>query len=201
VAKAANARGARDHRLGRLTEVESLRGKLLIAPPTLVDPNFARTVVLIAAHDEEGALGLVLNRPLETPVAEISPVLDSLSEPGSTLHRGGPVAPEAAVVLADFRDPSLAALLIFGSVGFPSAACDLDDLAVGARRARVFAGHSGWGPGQLDGELTDDGWIVGQLAPDELWQPDSSQLWSTALARKGGSYALLARMPEDPSVN
>jgi putative transcriptional regulator len=180
--------------------MESLRGKLLIAPPMLVDPNFARTVVLIAAHDEEGALGLVLNRPLQTPLAEISPVLDLLSEPGSTVHHGGPVA-QSAVVLADFLDPTLAALMIFGSVGFPSADCELEDLAAGARRARVFAGHSGWGPGQLDSELTDEGWIVGQLAPDELWQTDSTQLWSTALRRKGGSYALLARMPEDPSVN
>jgi putative transcriptional regulator len=181
--------------------MESLRGKLLIAPPTLVDPNFARTVVLVAAHDDEGALGLVLNRPLKTPLAEISPLLDSLAEPDSTLHRGGPVAPESAVVLVDFRDPSLAALTIFGTVGFPSAECDLRDLAAGARRARVFAGHSGWGPGQLERELCDEGWIIGQLAPDELWQPDSSQLWSTALRRKGGSYALLARMPEDVSVN
>jgi putative transcriptional regulator len=181
--------------------MESLRGKLLIAPPTLVDPNFARTVVLIAAHDDEGALGLVLNRPLEVPLAEISPELQSLAEPGSTVHRGGPVAPDSAVVLADFRDPSLAALMIFGTVGFPSAECDLRELAEGARRARVFAGHSGWGPGQLDGELHEEGWIIGQLAPDELWQPDSTQLWSTALRRKGGSYALLARMPEDVSVN
>jgi len=181
--------------------MDSLRGKLLIAPPMLLDPHFTRTVVLVAAHDENGALGLVLNRPLETPLTEISPVLRSLAEPGSMLHSGGPVAPDAAVVLADFIDPALAALTIFGNVGFPSAECDLGDLASGVRRARVFAGHSGWGPGQLDGELEDDGWIVGQLAPDELWQPDSTQLWSTALRRKGGSYALLARMPDDPSVN
>ena len=181
--------------------MESLRGKLLIAPPALLDPNFRRTVVLIAAHDEEGALGLVLNRPLETPLDEIAPVLSALAEPGSTLHCGGPVAPDSAVVLADFRDPTLAALTIFGTVGFPSPDCDLDALATGARRARVFAGHSGWGPGQLDGEMLDDGWIIGQLAPDELWQPDSASLWATALRRKGGSYALLARMPEDVSVN
>ena len=69
------------------------------------------------------------------------------------------------------------------------------------RRARVFAGHAGWGPGQLDEELESDGWIVGQLAPDELWQIDNRHLWSTALTRKGGSFALLARMPDDPSVN
>ena len=181
--------------------MESLRGKLLIAAPMLVDPNFARSVVLVAAHDENGALGLILNRPLDVALAEISPALEAIAEPGSTLHRGGPVAPESAVVLADFVDPSLAALTVFGNVGFPSAECDLDDLAANVRRARVFAGHSGWGPGQLDEELLDEGWIVGQLAPDELWQADNTQLWTTALARKGGGYALLARMPEDPSVN
>ncbi len=181
--------------------MESLRGKLLIAAPMLVDPNFARSVVLVAAHDEEGALGLILNRPLDVALADISPALDALGDAGSTLHRGGPVAPDSAVVLADFSDPSLAALMVFGTVGFPSADCDLDVLAAGVRRARVFAGHSGWGPGQLDEELAQEGWIVGQLAPDELWQADSTQLWSNALTRKGGSYALLARMPEDPSVN
>ncbi|HEX4035209.1 MAG TPA: YqgE/AlgH family protein [Solirubrobacteraceae bacterium] len=181
--------------------MDSLRGKLLIAPPTMLDPNFERTVVLVAAHDEEGALGLVLNRPLDTPLEEISPELRPLVEPGTMLHSGGPVAPDSAVVLADFQDTTLASLMIFGTVGFPSAECELSDLVDGARRARVFAGHSGWGPGQLDGELGADGWIVGQLAPDELWQADSAGLWATALRRKGGSYALLATMPEDPSVN
>jgi putative transcriptional regulator len=181
--------------------VESLRGKLLIAAPMLTDPHFSRSVVLVAAHDENGALGLILNRPLDVPLADVAPALDALAEPGSTLHRGGPVAPESAVVLADFSDLSLAALTVFGTVGFPSAECDLDALAAGVRRARVFAGHSGWGPGQLDAELQEEGWIIGQLAPDELWQADTTHLWENSLMRKGGSYALLARMPVDPSVN
>jgi putative transcriptional regulator len=181
--------------------MDSLQGKLLIAAPTLTDANFSRTVVLVASHDEEGALGLVLNRPLDTPLAEIAPVLEHLGEPGAVLHCGGPVAPESAVLLADFADTSLAALLIFGDIGLPSAACELADLETGVRRARVFAGHSGWGPGQLDEELDAEAWFIGQLAPDELWQPDSTALWSNALIRKGGAYALLARMPDDPRVN
>jgi len=181
--------------------IESLQGKLLIAAPTLLDPNFTRTVVLIASHSEEGALGLVLNRPLETPLAEVSPVLERLAEPGAVLHQGGPVAPESAVLLAEFADPSLAALLIFGDIGLPAATVELADLETGVRRARVFAGHSGWGPDQLDAELEQEAWFVGQLAPDELWLADSTLLWANALIRKGGAYALLARMPEDPSVN
>lgn len=181
--------------------MESLQGKLLIAAPALADPNFARTVVLIAAHSNEGALGLVLNRPLETPLGEIAPVLEQLAEPGAVLHSGGPVAPESAILLAEFADPSLAALLIFGDIGLPSASCELADLEDGVRRARVFAGHSGWGPGQLDCELEEEAWFVGQLAPDELWLADTTLLWSTTLSRKGGPYALLARMPDDPSLN
>jgi len=181
--------------------LDSLQGKLLIAAPSLIDPNFVRSVVLIAAHSDEGALGLVLNRPLDTPLAVLAPVLEQLAEPGAVLHCGGPVAPESAVVLAEFADPSLAALLIMGDVGLPSASCELSDLEAGVRRARVFAGHSGWGPGQLDSELEHEAWIVGQLAQDELWLADSTLLWSTTLSRKGGAYALLARMPSDPSVN
>jgi putative transcriptional regulator len=181
--------------------MDSLQGKLLIAAPALADPNFSRTVVLIAAHSDDGALGLVLNRPLETPLLEIVPVLEGIAEPGAVLHSGGPVAPESAIVLAEFADPSLAALLIFGDTGLPAANCELADLETGVRRARVFAGHSGWGPGQLDGELEQEAWFVGQVAPDELWLSDSTLLWSTTLSRKGGPYALLARMPDDPSVN
>jgi putative transcriptional regulator len=181
--------------------VDSLQGKLLIAAPTLLDPNFTRTVVLIAAHSDEGALGLVLNRPLETPLADLAPILEQIADPGAVLHQGGPVAPESAVLLAEFEDPSLAALLIFGDIGLPSSKCELADLETGVRRARVFAGHSGWGPGQLDQELEQEAWFVGQLAPDELWLTDSTSLWAKALVRKGGGYALLARMPEDPSVN
>lgn len=181
--------------------MDSLQGKLLIAAPTLLDPNFARSVVLIAAHDDEGALGLVLNRPLEAEIAEVAPGLEAITEPGARLHLGGPVAPEAAVVLAEFNDPSLAGLLVFGDVGLPAADCDLVALTTGVRRARVFAGHAGWGPGQLDGELEEEAWIVGDIAPDELWSAHGGDLWAAALERKGGQYTLLARMPIDPSLN
>lgn len=133
--------------------MESLRGKLLIAAPALLDPNFHRTVVLIAAHDEQGAMGLVLNRPSASSVVDLLPSLLVLAEPDAVVHIGGPVAPEAAILLAEFSDPDLAALTIFGDVGLPAADAGIDELAAGVRRARVFAGHSGWGPGQLDAEL------------------------------------------------
>jgi putative transcriptional regulator len=180
--------------------MESLRGQLLIAAPNLLDPNFARSVVLIAEHTEEGAMGLVLNRPSETSVAEAVPELDAIA--GQDLvHVGGPVAPTSVVILGDYADPDDAGLLVVGGVGLPAADSDLDDLMVATYRVRIFAGHAGWGPGQLDEEMEREDWIVAQALPEEVFTDDPDGLWSAVLARKGGQFALVARMPLDPSVN
>ncbi|HEV2075379.1 MAG TPA: YqgE/AlgH family protein, partial [Thermoleophilaceae bacterium] len=100
--------------------MDSLRGQLLVAAPSLVDPNFRRTVVLIAEHDEEGALGLVLNRRLELAVADVVPELDPLA-PDGRVHAGGPVRPSGALILAEFEEPGAAGLLVVGPVGLPAA--------------------------------------------------------------------------------
>lgn len=179
---------------------ESLRGKLLVASPALVDPNFARTVVFMTEHNEEGAMGIVLNRPSETPVeAVVAPLADIAgTEP---VYIGGPVQPEAIVLLADFSDPEAAAWIIVADVGLASADVDLDELAAAVRRGRVYAGYSGWGPGQLEIEMEVDSWIVEPPLPKELFPDDPATLWSDVLGRKGGQYSLIARMPEDPSQN
>jgi putative transcriptional regulator len=181
-------------------EEDSLRGKLLIASPALLDPNFARTVVLITEHNEEGAMGVVLNRPSETEVGEVAPELGPAvaDEP---VFIGGPVQPQALVVLAEFNDPSAAAWVVVADVGFVAAETDADDLERAIRRGRVYAGYSGWGAGQLEGELAEDAWIVEPPMPAELFPDDPEQLWQDVLARKGGQFALIARMPEDPSMN
>src|ERR1700758_2931336 len=97
--------------------MESTRGQLLIAGPSLLDPNFWRTVVLIVEHTDEGAFGLVLNRPSETQATEAAPVLAELVEEGSALFIGGPVQPSSLIVLAQFEDAGDAALLAFDDVG------------------------------------------------------------------------------------
>lgn len=181
--------------------MDSLRGKLLIASPTLVDPNFSRAVVLIAAHDREGALGLVLNRPSELLVAEAVERLAAVCTDYERLYVGGPVEPGAVIVLAEFDDPTLAAVLIDGDLGLPNIEATASTLEDGVRRARCFAGHSGWGPGQLDAELAQEAWIVERLDPEDPWTESGADLWSRVLERKGGEYALVARMPVDPSVN
>jgi putative transcriptional regulator len=180
--------------------MESLRGHLLVARPELFDPNFRRSVVLIGEHNEEGALGVVINRPTPVMVAEVIPPLASLTEPGDRLFIGGPVEPEGAVVLAEFDEPEQAGLLVFGRVGFL-----IGDVVAEASqsmlRARVFAGHSGWGPGQLEDELEAGGWIVEPALADDVFSGRPELLWGSVLRRKGGEFAMLSTMPLDPSQN
>jgi putative transcriptional regulator len=179
---------------------ESLRGQLLVASPALADPNFARSVVFITEHSDEGAMGIVLDRPSDTSVESVVPQLAEIAG-GEPIHVGGPVQPEAIVLLAEFADPEAAAWIVVADVGLASADVDLDELAAAVRRGRVYAGYSGWGPGQLEAEMEIDSWIVEAPLPKELFPDDPATLWSDVLARKGGQYALLARMPEDPSQN
>jgi putative transcriptional regulator len=186
---------------GKITAVnDSLRGKLLVASPALVDPNFARTVILITEHTEDGAMGIVLNRPSETRLEEVAPELAAIAGEGP-IFVGGPVQPNALVLLAEFADPEAAAWIVAADVGLASAELDLEELEGAVRRGRVYAGYSGWGEGQLEAELELESWIVEPPLPSELFPEDPEAMWSAVLARKGGQYALIARMPADPSVN
>ena len=179
---------------------DSLRGKLLIASPALVDPNFARSVVLMTEHSEEGAMGIVLNRPGDVTARELMPVLEEIAD-DDPLFIGGPVQPEAVVLLAEFADLKAAAWLVVADVGLASADTDVAELGDAVRRGHFYAGYSGWGPGQLEMEIEIDSWIVEPPLPSELFPDDPESLWSDVLERKGGSYALVSRMPDDPSMN
>jgi putative transcriptional regulator len=107
------------------------------------------------------------------------------------------VQPEAVVVLVEHEsEPELP---IVGNIAFMEADADLDELD--SVRARVFAGYSGWGPGQLEGELDESSWIVVPAEPDDAFAPDPDELWRTVLHRKGGKFALIATMPYDPKLN
>ena len=98
--------------------MESLRGQLLVAGPDLLDPNFRRSVLLVGEHGDEGAMGVILNRPSPVSVADAVPPLADLVDDTDLVHVGGPVQPQAIVVLGDFRDPDEAAALVLGSIGF-----------------------------------------------------------------------------------
>jgi putative transcriptional regulator len=173
--------------------VDSLRGKLLIAAPTLFD-FFRRTVILMVEHTEEGAFGVVLNRAAEASVVEAVPAIADLVGADEPVWIGGPVGPQSVVVLGEFADPGESPKLITGNVGVVDPEADGELL-----RARVFAGHSGWGPGQLETELGSDSWFVDDPTPEDLFCADD--LWALVLRRRGGQFAVLSTMPEDPSLN
>jgi putative transcriptional regulator len=116
------------------------------------------------------------------------------------LYVGGPVQPSSLIVLAEFEQPDDAALIAFDDVGVLAGGAE-DDPATSLRRSRAFVGHSGWGPGQLDSEIERDDWILEPARRDDAFTVTPLDLWESVLTRKGGSYALVARMPPDPSVN
>jgi putative transcriptional regulator len=178
--------------------MDSLAGKLLVSSPSLLDPNFRRTVVLMTHHDEEGAMGLVLSRPSPLSVADTVPALADL--PGADcIYVGGPVQTDVIVALVELEEPDAEVSPIIGSVGYLPGEGETDDLEIA--RVRVFAGYSGWGPGQLEQEMAEPSWIVVRAEADDVFAPDPDELWRTVLHRKGGKYALIATMPFDPSLN
>ena len=173
---------------------DSLRGKLLIASPQLVD-YFRRTVVLIIEHSEEGAMGIVLNRRTEAEVREVVPSLATMADEDDVIHAGGPVEPDTVIALGDFEDPDEAGARVTGSIGV----LDPDRPEPALRRLRVFAGYAGWAPGQLDAEMEQDAWIVTSAEPDDPFAPED--LWAQVLQRKGGEFVLMTTMPLDPRLN
>ncbi|MGH2589557.1 MAG: YqgE/AlgH family protein [Actinomycetota bacterium] len=180
--------------------MDSLGGSLIVAGPSLWDPNFRRAVVLIGHHDDEGAVGVVLNRASEVEVAAAAPPLAGLVGLGERLFMGGPIQPQAAVVVADFEHPERAEVVAFGSIGFLPDEVDPEEIGA-LRRVRVFAGYAGWGPGQLEREVDEGSWIVEPARPDDVFTEEQDQLWSDVVRRKGPAYRLIATMPLDPSMN
>lgn len=179
----------------------SLRGRLLVAAPTLADPNFRKTVVLIADHDEDGALGIVLNRRTPAAVADAAPELAELAGEGAAVFVGGPVEQGSVFLLAEFDEPDEAGAIVLLDVGFLSPDTDPDLAGRATRNVRVYAGYAGWGPGQLEGELDEDAWIVADPAEGDLFSGEPERLWSAVLRRKGGQFAVMALMPDDPRLN
>ncbi len=180
--------------------METLRGQLLISSGGLYDPNFRHTVVLVGEHNQDGALGVILNRALDVKVEEVLPPLSDLVLPGASVFQGGPVQPESAVLLAELTHPELADILVFGSVGFLIGEVS-PDIRPNILRARVFVGYSGWGPGQLEAEMSVDSWIVDPARSEDVFTDVPDLLWSQVLQRKGPEYRRLSRMPYDPTMN
>ena len=177
-------------------------GRLLVAAPTLLDPQFNRAVIVILEHSDDGALGLVLNQPTDIQAADALPdPLCDLVPDEHLIHCGGPVQPTAVIILAEFDDPARAAGIVVGRIGIVDPDDAIDELAHRVGDVRIFGGYAGWSPGQLEAEISDGAWIDVPALRDDIFTDAPEALWSAALERKGGMFRLVARMPEDPSLN
>jgi len=182
---------------------EPLKGRLLVATPNLGDPNFERTVVLVLAHGDEGALGVVLNRPSQLDLAEPLPEWARAAADPPVVFIGGPVAPSAAVCLARVAPAGDAVgwERVLGPVGTLDLDSDPDEAIPAIQGIRVFAGYAGWGPGQLEGEIEAGGWFVVDADAADALSPAPEELWAVVLRRQRGTLALFAAYPADPTLN
>jgi putative transcriptional regulator len=178
------------------------QGRLLVAAPTLMDPHFQRAVLVLLEHTDDGALGLVLNQPTDIQAVDAlpEPLCDLIPEE-QVIHCGGPVQPAAVIILAEFDSPDRSAGIVVGHIGIVDPEDAEDDLAGHVSRLRIFGGYAGWAPGQLEVEIADGAWIDVQAEAEDIFTATPERLWSAALERKGGAFRLVARMPEDPSLN
>jgi putative transcriptional regulator len=181
-------------------------GTLLVAAPTLLDPNFRRTVVYIIEHRGEGTLGVVLNRPSDVSVQEVLPAWAPHSTRPKAVFVGGPVDAKTALCLATFlpgHDPSTIGGVV--AVRGPVALVDLDSdpatLGPRMRGLRVFAGYAGWNAGQLDDEIERGDWILVPALPDDVVASGTGDLWGRVLRRQGMPLALLSTYPADVARN
>jgi len=185
-------------------ETGTLKGKLLVATPGLVDSNFFRTVVLIVEHSEEGVAGVVLNRPSETSLdgGPLDGWNDLAAEP-ALVFVGGPVSPGAAVCLArpaPHTCPNGFEPIVDG-LGVLDLANDPAEVRTDLDRLRVFSGYAGWDAGQLEAEIEEGSWYVIDADPEDALSSQPGGLWRFVLKREGGKLALVANFPADPNMN
>lgn len=163
---------------------------LLVASPLLLDPNFLHTVVLLIEHDEQGAMGVILNRPLPLTLAKIceESQLTFGGNPDETAWRGGPVDPQRGIILV--RGGGLPAEddTVLDFTDFVSFRKDLLEslLVDGTSTYRLFLGYSGWGPSQLDTEMEQGAWARLPLRPEWFFADDVKDLWQKAITFLAG---------------
>lgn len=184
--------------------MEPTAGSLLIAAPTMADPNFARSIVLLLDVGESGALGVVLNRPTELEVADVlEPWADLVAGP-RVLFQGGPVETDAALAVAtvvDVDDEPVGWRRVSGATGLVDLDAPVEIMAHAVSALRIFAGYAGWGSGQLEAEIEEGAWYVVPAEPQDPFLGAPERLWASVLRRQGGQLAMLATMPAEPGMN
>jgi putative transcriptional regulator len=183
--------------------MECLKGHLLVASPQLADPNFARTLVLMIDHSQEGALGVVVNRPLTKTIQELWREVGSAPcHSRQPVYAGGPVP---GPLLSLHTKPALAEMEPTPGVFFAAKKQHLDELVLSEEPAyKVFLGHAGWGAGQLESELHQGAWRSLPATAEYVFSTDDT-LWETIFRELGQSVLKsmlhVRELPPDPTVN
>lgn len=176
-------------------------GRLLIAEPFLSDPNFARSVILLCEHGEEGTIGFILNRSTELTLGDLLP---GLSTPELSIYQGGPVQMDTLHMIHK-KPADLGGNEIFPGIYWGGSYEALQDLVTAeeqdADTLKLFVGYSGWSVGQLEKEMEEGSWIVADLRPQILFETSPENVWKEAIKTLGSEYAYLANMPLNPQLN
>jgi putative transcriptional regulator len=184
--------------------VKSYTGNLLVAMPTLRDPHFERTVVFLLAHEADGALGVVLNRPTGVSVSEVLPGWEPLVSGPPVLFEGGPVGADSAICVARAR-AGVAGFVGFsrvvGQIGTIDLSREPGKVAERLEYVRVYHGYAGWSPGQLESEIEEGSWFVFSALPSDPFLSQPEDLWQLVLRRQGGMTAAVANYPPDVHLN
>ena len=181
----------------------STRFRFLVSVPDMGDANFDQTVIFMIEHNDAGALGIVVNRPSATDVAEHLPDLTTSVISPPVFFVGGPVAVGGLLALGrrgiDSDDEHLTPLT--GPLALVDPEALIEGAVGGLDSVRVFTGYAGWGSGQLEAELASGAWFVVEATTDDVLCPEPGNLWRTIMRRQGGRLASLSLYPDDPSVN
>jgi putative transcriptional regulator len=188
-----------------LTDIAPAPGRFLIALPTLRDPNFVRSVVLLCEHNDEGSIGLIVNRSTSVKLAAGIPGPVAEAREGEVLFHGGPVSPSHIFALHNVPRLMPESREVVPGVWFtPGTQGVADRLRVPpppGESLRLYAGYAGWGAGQLESEMEQTAWIVGPASADLVYAADPRTIWARALQAIGGAAAFLTTAPEDPRMN
>lgn len=185
-----------------MTEVRA--GMLLVATPVLLDPNFVETVVLLLDVDDQGALGVVLNRPSAIPVAAVLEGWEDVVAEPEVLFQGGPVSTQGALAVATLRtedDVPVGFRAVEGRLGLLDLDTPVELLEGSLGGLRIFAGYAGWGAEQLVGEIEEGSWYVVPALEPDVFRLDPAGLWRDVLRRQPGELAWHSTRPLDPELN
>jgi putative transcriptional regulator len=190
--------------VGMSLQTGRLSGRLLIASPTLEDENFRRTVILVLDHGDDGALGLVVNRPLEVDVSSVLPAWQPYTTAPGRLFQGGPVQLDSALGLVALPGNGVEPIgirLLIGSIGLVDLDAPPEVVVSGLAGLRIFAGYAGWAGGQLENEIAQGAWYVVDSEPRDAFTDNPKRLWQEVLRRQRGRLAMVSTYPDDPTQN